>query len=451
MNDNIFRSYDIRGIYPTEIDENIAYKIGLGYGSILQSKYNQTSCVVSHDNRISSPSLTNSLIKGLLETGINVIDYGLTTTPMNYYARHINNMYGIMVTASHNPSRENGFKFSFDEFANARGYMITEFRDYIKAGDFKKGTGTLVTKSIKNDYIKYLKDNISLGEKKLKVVFDPANGSVTEILSDVLKEFNIDYEIINGVSDGRFLSHHPDPSVNENLAQLKDAVIKKKANLGFSFDGDGDRLGIVDHLGNTISIEHYGMIIVKNIINNVDKKIFLYDAKSSDNFKDYVTSLNGDTVICRTGSSYTQEKIIKDGIPFGFQYVGHIGINDRGFCTESAIYAALRLIEILSNTDESLYDLVKDLPVYENITEMRIESTDDKKREVIENIKKYCVKNNYKIMEIDGLRVMFPTGWAYIRASNTGPTINFRAEAKNKKDLDNLVKTFTTLIDLLNK
>ena len=138
MKEKIFRSYDIRGIYPTEINENVAYKIGLAYGSILQEKYGQLSCIVSHDNRLSSPSLHDYLIKGLLETGINVIDYGLTTTPMNYFARHINNLYGIMITASHNPSNENGFKFSFDPYANARGEMIEEFKNYVLKNNFLK-------------------------------------------------------------------------------------------------------------------------------------------------------------------------------------------------------------------------------------------------------------------------------------------------------------------------
>lgn len=451
MNDKIFRSYDIRGKYPLDINEDIAYQVGLGYGSILQEKYSQNTCIVSHDNRLSSPSLHKNLIKGLLETGMNVIDFGLTTTPMNYFARHVCNSFGIMVTASHNPSDENGFKFSFDHYANARGSMIEDFKNYINEGNFLKGNGNYTKKSIKDEYINYLKSNINLGNKKLKVVFDPANGAVTSILKDALKEFNLDYIIINSESDGSFPAHSPDPSVEENLSMLKENVLKYKADAGIGFDGDGDRIGIIDNTGSLVSIEDYAILITRDIFDKVANKSFLYDAKCSDIYKDEIIKLGGNPVICRTGSSYTQEKVIRENIPFGIQYVGHISINDRYFSTESAIYSALRLIELLSKSNLTLNEITKDLPKYKNIPEMRILSTDTKKLEVIENIKQYCINNNYEFIEIDGIKVIFDNAWAYVRSSNTGPTINFRAEAKEEKDLDNIVKIFTTLIELFNK
>lgn len=451
MDERIFRSYDIRGKYPSQINETIAYKIGLGYGSILQEKYHQTACVLSYDNRLSSPSLHAFLLKGLLETGINVIDYGLTTTPMNYFARHINNLYGIMITASHNPSDENGFKFSFDHYANARGEMIQNFKEYIKRGQFKKGNGMLISNDISSSYIDYLAKNTQLGSRKVKAVFDPANGAVTSIIKKALEKFNIEAIYINDKTDGSFPNHHPDPSVLSNLEQLKNAVIQNNADVGFSFDGDGDRIGIIDNLGNHISIEHYAILITRDIIDKVQNKMFLYDAKCSDVYKDEVKRLKGVPVICRTGSSYTQMEVIKENIPFGIQYVGHISINDRYFSTESAIYSALRLIELLSKTNLSLYELTKDLPVYYNIEEMRINSTDELKLKVINNIKDYALNHNYEIKEIDGLRITFKDAWVYVRASNTGPTINLRAEAKNEKDLNNLVQIFTTLIEMFNK
>lgn len=450
MNDNIFRSYDIRGKYPRDINEDIAYKIGLGYGSILQEKYKQTTCCVSMDNRLSSPNLHDSLIKGLLESGVNVIDYGLTTTPMNYYCRYINNVFGIIVTASHNPKDENGFKFSFDKYSNARGSMISEFRDYIKAGVFLKGTGTYIKKDIKNEYINHLVNNLRISNKLLKVVFDPANGVVTSILEDILKRVNIEYIIINKESDGNFPNHPADPSIEENLSMLKRSVIENKADLGIGFDGDGDRIGIIDNLGNLVPIEIYGILMAKDMYYEVDNKTFMYDAKCSNIFKDELNKINAKSVICRTGSSYTEEMIHKDNLPFGIQYVGHIGINDRFYSIESAIYASLRLVEILSHTDKSLNELVSSYPKYYNIEEMRINSTDDKKRIVIDNIRKYCLSKNFYIREIDGLRVEFSNGWAYVRASNTGPTINLRCEAKSKEDLDNITNIFIELINRLN-
>ena len=451
MKDNIFREYDIRGKVPTDINEEVAYKIGIGYGSFLQEFLGQESCVVGRDNRLSSETLHNSLVKGLLETGLNVIDYGLITTPMHYYTRHINNLFGIMITASHNPKDENGFKFSFDKYANARGIMVKDLKEYIDKGIFKKGNGTLNYKDIKEDYIDYVISNLKFGKKKIKVVLDPANGVTTTIARDIYEKLNIDLTIINEESDGSFPNHHPDPSIEANLDQLKKKVLEIKADLGIGFDGDGDRIGIVDERGNMVAIEDYGIIILRNIIDKVTNKRFLYDAKCSSNFKDEIERLGAEPVICRTGTSYTQEKVLRENIPFGIQYVGHVSLNDRLFSTESAMYSSLRLVEILSKTDKSLSELVSTINHYVSLPEERIASSDNIKRKVIENIKKYCDKKGYKYLEIDGLKVLFKDAWAYVRASNTGPTINLRCEAKNKKDLENLNYLFKSLIELYNK
>lgn len=451
MKDKIFREYDIRGKVPSEINEDVAYKIGLGYGSFIQEFLNQNSCVVSHDNRISSKALHDSLIKGLLETGLNVIDYGLSTTPMHYYARHVNNLFGIMITASHNPSDENGFKFSLDEYANARGILVKDLKTYIDKGIFKNGSGKLEKKDIKDDYIDYVVKHLKFGKKRIKVVLDPANGATTTICKDVFEKLNIDLTIINGDSDGTFPHHHPDPAIESNLDELKKKVLEISADIGIGFDGDGDRIGIVDELGNMVSIESYAVIILRNIIDKVKNKKFLYDAKCSDIFKDEIVRLGATPIICRTGSSYTQEKVLKEDIPFGIQYVGHISFNDRLYSTESAMYSALRIIEILSKTKSTLSELIKTVPKYYSSPEMKYQSTDEKKNEVILKIKKYCDEKNYKYIEIDGLKVLFQDSWAYVRASNTGPNITLRCESKDKNNLDNLLKLFTTLIDVYNK
>ncbi len=451
MKDTIFRDYDIRGKYPSEINEDGAYKIGLGYGSYLQEHLGQTSCVVSRDNRLSSDALHENLIKGLLETGINVIDFGLTTTPMHYYGRHIENLYGIMITASHNPKDENGFKFSFDEYANARGQMIQEFKKYIEKNNFKKGTGKLIIKDIKNEYIDFICSHIKFGKKKIKVVLDPANGVGTTVAREIYSKFNIDLTIIDEESDGSFPNHPADPSIEKNLDMLKSKVKELKADIGIGFDGDADRIGIVDELGNKVTIESYAVIILRNIVDKVKNKKFLYDPKCSDNFKDEIIRLGATPVICRTASSYTQYKVLKDNIPFGIQYVGHIALNDRLFCTESAMYAGLRLVEILSKTNKTLSELVKTVPEYYNTDEIKIPAKDEKKFQIIANIKKYCDEKKYKYIEIDGLKIIFKDSWAYVRASNTGPNITLRFESKNKNNLDNLQKLFTTLVDLYNK
>ncbi len=451
MKDNIFREYDIRGKVPTEINNYVAYKIGLGYGSYLQEFLNQKCCVISYDNRLSSKNLHSSLLKGLLETGIDVIDYGLTTTPMHYYARHVNNLFGVMITASHNPSDENGFKFSFDEFANARGQMVKDLKNYIDNGIFLKGKGKVINKDIKEDYIDYVLNNIKLGKRKIKVVLDPGNGTTTCVVKDIFNKLPLDVVYINDKSDGHFPNHCPDPAIEENLSMLKEKVLEVNADLGVAFDGDGDRIGIVDEKGCMVAIEDYGVIIVRNIIDKVKNKKFLYDAKCSDNFKDEVLKLGGTPVICRTGSSYTQEKVLKENIPFGIQCVGHISINDRLFSTESAMYSSLRLIEVLTKTKQSLSTIVDTIPKYFNTPELKYASKDENKFNVIKDIQKYCDDKGYKYIIIDGLKVIFKDSWAYVRASNTGPNITLRCESKDKNDLDNLLKLFETLINAYNK
>jgi len=451
MNNNIFREYDIRGKVPNDINEDVAYKIGLGYGSFLQEFLNQDSCIVSHDNRISSESLHNNLIKGLLETGINVIDYGLTTTPMHYYARYKNNLYGIMITASHNPSDENGFKFSFDKYANARGIMIKDLKTYIERGIFKKGNGTIERRTINNDYIDYIINHLKFGKKRIKVVLDLANGTTSIIARSIFERLNVDLTIINEESNGLFPNHHPDPSVEENLEELKKKVLEVKADIGIGFDGDGDRIGIIDELGNKVSIEAYAIIILRNIIDKVANKKFLYDAVCSSNFKDEVIRLNAIPIESRTGTSYTEELIKKENIPFGIQHSGHISLNDRLYSTESAIYASLRLIEILSKTDRSLSELIKTVNTYHNTETQIFKSTDETKKIVIENIKKYCQEKKFNFTEIDGLKVIFKDSWAYIRASNTGPNITLNCESKDPNNLKNINELFKALINIYNK
>ena len=451
MKDNIFREYDIRGKVPSNINDDVAYKIGLGYGSFIQEFLNQTACVVSYDNRISSISLHESLIKGLLETGINVIDYKMTTTPMHYYARHINNLFGIMITASHTSSDENGFKFSFDEYSNARGIMVKDLKTYIDKGLFKSGNGTIEYRDIKEDYINYITSHLKFGKRKIKVVLDLANGSTSVVARDLFEKLNIDLTIINEESNGLFPNHHPDPAVAENLIQLQNKVKECNADIGISFDGDGDKIGIIDELGNIVSIEAYGIIILRNLIDKVKNKKFLYDAKCSDNFKDEIIRLGGNPIICRTGTSYTQEKILKEDIPFGIQHVGHISINDRLFSTESAMYSSLRLIEILSKTDKRLSELVNTVPTYYNIPETKFPSSNDIKYKVIENIKKYCDIKKFNYIEIDGLKVIFKGSSAYIDICEDDLNIILKCESKNKQDLNNLNQMFKTLIEIYNK
>ena len=329
INPNIFRGYDIRGIYPTELDEDTVYTIGLGFGSYIQT-IGKTTCVIGHDNRLSGESLYNALIKGITETGVNIISLGLCTTPMYYYACiKLGIPSGVMVTASHNPKDDNGLKFAFDESGNCKGQEIQDFLAYIKAGNFKKGTGTVTDYSIRDEYLELFKTNLHFGNRKLKVVIDPGNGTTSIIAKELYEMFPMELHVINGESDGRFPNHHPDPCVEDNLTQLKEKVKELGADVGLGFDGDGDRLGVVSEKSTFIPTDQYMIIIVRDIINKVAKKEFLYDVKCSKSLSDEIERLGGKGLCYRTGNSYTKAKVRDEDLPFGGELSGHVYFRDQ--------------------------------------------------------------------------------------------------------------------------
>ncbi len=451
MNPNIFREYDIRGTYPETINETVAYTIGRAYGSYIKEKLNQTTCIVSYDNRLSSPALEAYLIKGITDSGTNVYNYGLTTTPMHYYARYIHNLFGIMITASHNPKDDNGFKFSFDAYSNARGEMIEDFKNYCLAGKFTSGNGTVSTGNIEEKYIEFIRYSLDFGRRKRKVVIDCGNGTTSIIARKIFSKVNVECEYLFEENDGHFPNHHPDPNVEANLEALKKEVIKTKADCGLAFDGDGDRVGIVDEQGHVIPTDHFMILIIRNIINNVKNKTFLYDVKCTKALEDEIKRLGGTPVCYRTGASFTQAKMKEDNIPFGGEYSGHVYFRDKIADVGSGIYAGLRLLEILSKTNEPLSKLLSDIPKYYSTPEIKFPSKDETKFDVVDKIKYFCESQKWVLNTIDGVRVSFATGWALVRASNTGPNITMRCEATTEDGLKNLQTIFTNLINTYNK
>lgn len=448
MNETIFKAYDIRGKYPDEINENTSYIIGKSYGSYLQKFYSKNKCVIGRDNRLSSPSLLAALKKGLIDSGINVIDYGEITTPMHYYTRYIENTFGVMVTASHNPKDDNGFKFSFDSIANARGEMIEAFKDFTLKGEFLSGHGFTTNRDIKELYLNYLKDNISMGDKKIKAVFDMGNGVTSTIIKDVIKEFpNIIPTYICDENDGTFPNHHPDPAVEENMKMLKDKVLEIGADIGIAFDGDGDRLGIIDETGNFIMADKYLIVAMKSMINNVKNKTFLCDVKCSKSLIDEIEKLGGHVFMSRTGTSFTEANTKINNIPLGGELSGHIFFNDRGPEVCSAIYAGLRFIEILSKEKKPFSALLDDINNYYSTPEIKVPCSNEHKFLVVDAVKNYVKEKKYSYLDIDGVRVNFKNAWGLIRASNTGPNLTLRFEGLTKEDLETIEKEFTCVVN----
>jgi len=450
INKYIFRGYDIRGVYPTDLNANVAYTIGKSFGTYVK-RLGKTKAVVGRDNRYSSEELSSSLISGITSTGVNVVDLGLVTTPMYYYACiKLENPTGIMVTASHNPKDDNGFKFAFDERGNARGEMIEEFRDFTFQMDFEDGEGTVEKYDIRNEYIELFKKSLNFGDRRIKVVIDPGNGTTSIIAKELYEMFPLDLEVIFGDSNPEFPNHHPDPCVEKNLEALKQKVIETNADLGLGFDGDGDRLGVVDEKGNYIATDKYMIMVIRDIIDEVNKKEFLYDVKCSKALSDEIEKLNAKGICYRTGNSYTKAKVKEENLPFGGELSGHVYFNDKWPGFDSGLYAGLRLVEILSRTNKAASSLLEGINEYHSTEELKFKSSDDKKFQIVDKIKKYSIEKGYNVLTIDGVRVNFDYGWALVRASNTGPNITARFEAKTEEELAKLQEEYIGLINKYN-
>ena len=459
INPNIFRGYDIRAIYGKDLDENIAYTIGLAYAKYIRNN-GYDRCVIGRDNRSSSLPLSEALIQGIIEgDNIEVIDIGLVTTPMYYYGQIFLNdgkniMPGIMITASHNPKEYNGMKMTVNDFGNACGEMIQEFRRFVEenskneVNNERDVLGHVVKENIREGYLSLVKKSIDLGDKKIKVVVDTANGTASIIAQEMFDMFKDKIEMIPLYmeSDPEFPNHHPDPSVESNNEDLKKAVLENKADLGIGIDGDGDRVGIIDENGKMIFADFYAIIIWRYLMDKVTNKKALFDVKCTKSLADEIEKLGGTPVCYRTGNSYMKAKMRDDDFMFGSELSGHVWFRDKWPNIDDGLYAGLRLIEIMSKTGKSITEMLEGINKYYSTPEIKFEASDDVKFKIIEKIKEYCIDKGYKINDIDGVRAEFDNGWALVRASNTGPNITARFEGKTEEDMETIKDEFIRLI-----
>ena len=446
INQTIFRAYDIRGIYEEQITDETAYILGKSFGSYVKLR-GKTEVLVGYDNRLSSPALAENLIKGLLESGVDVTSLGLVTTPMYYFARqHLNKWAAIMITASHNPSNHNGFKISFDENGNAAGEEIIAFRDFTNKGEFSTGEGKLSTYDIKDEYINLIVNNLKIN-KNIKAVFDCGNGTVSIIIKEILDKLNITYDLLYCDSDPTFPNHHPDPSVSENLVDIQKRLVELGYDIGIAMDADGDRVRIIDEKGNIVNSDIYMIIMYRYLNKNLKVRKALYDVKCSKALVDELEKLGLEQIMYRTGNSYMYRKMHEENLEFAGEYSGHMWFGDRFYGFDDGLYAGLRMIEVLSNTDKKMSELYNDINVYYSTDELKINTTEENKYKIVEEVKKYAVGKNYKYNDIDGIRVEFSDGWALIRYSNTGPVISARFEANSNERLKEITDEFMAIIN----
>lgn len=447
INYNIFREYDIRGIYETDLSEDVIYTIGRAFGSKLFEQ-NKTETILGYDNRASSPIIYNALSKGITDSGINIINLGLVTTPMYYYALTMfTATSGIMITASHNAKEYNGLKLSLNGHYNTCGEEMKDFLTYLKEANFNNGNGTIKEYDITNDYINYLLSNINI--KPLKVIIDCGNGTTSIIVKKIFEKLNLDIKYLFAESDSDFPNHQPDPTVEKNMEILKQEVLKEHANIGIGLDGDGDRIGVIDELGNQIKADKLMIIFIRDMFKTVADKRVIFDVKSTKALEDEILKLGGTPIQNRTGNSYTRKRLYEEKNLISGEYSGHICLADKFHGFDDGIYCALRILEIMSNTTKTISELLENINIYYTSDEKYIEVTEESKFDIVKQINHYSKESGYKVLELDGCKVLFDDGFALVRASNTTPSITTRYEAKTKERLIEITNEFENLIKKL--
>lgn len=449
VNDNIFRAYDLRGIYGEELNEKTSYYIGVAFGNNIKAK-GKTVAIVGYDNRASSVSLSKNLISGIVDVGIDVINIGLVTTPMFSYAReYFNISSGIVVTASHSPSEYNGMKIAFDESGRIYGDIIQSFKEEVKGfiNHFDRSTRGIVKEvNIRDPYLQMLSEKITLGNRKLKVVIDCGNGTGSIIAEEVFKRAGCEVIPLYCDSDSKFPNHHPDPAVEKNVEDLKTMVASHKADLGIGFDGDADRVGLVDEKGQMVFGDMVMAIICRDLMPRLTDKKVLIDVKCSKALEDEIVKLGGKAVYSRTGHSYMKKIMDDEHFVFGGELSGHFFFSDEFYGYDDGMYAALRLLRILSNTDKPFSGLLDGLNKYYATPEIIVKATDNTKFKIIDEVVSYAKNRNYETLTIDGTRVLFSDGWALMRASNTGPNITMRFEAVSEERLSAIKDEFEQVL-----
>ena len=433
INPQIFREYDIRGVVNKDLTPDIVRKIGQGFGTLM-TRSGRRDLVVGRDGRLSSKDFAEALIEGLISTGCNVVDIGLCPTPVYYFSIfHLDKNGGMMVTGSHNPPEFNGFKVSVGK-STIFGKEIQNLRGLIEKGKFVTGKGDVSEMEIVQPYQDYIRKNIHAG-KRMRVVIDAGNGTAGVVAGPLLRDLGCEVEELHCEVDGRFPNHFPDPTIPGNLKDLIERVKKTRADVGMGYDGDGDRIGVVDEQGNIIWGDQLMILFSREILKRKKGSAFVAEVKCSQNLFDDIEKHGGKATMWKTGHSLIKEKMKEEKAALGGEMSGHIFFADRYFGYDDAIYASCRLIELLSGKDQKLSQLLNDVPKTFITPEIRIDCADEIKFKVVETVKE-ALRKDYPVIDVDGVRVKFEDGWGLVRASNTQPVLVLRFEALTQDRLN---------------
>ena len=437
---HIFREYDIRGIFPDELNEKDIYRLGLALGTYFQEK-NARRVSLGRDCRLSSPDLATWLSRGLLESGITLVDVGMVPTPMLYFSlHHLHVDGGIQITGSHNPPEFNGFKICLGH-QSVYGEEIQKIRHIAEAGHFKTAKGKLLKTSVDAPYIQHIVHTIHPGPVIRSVVVDGGNGVAGPSAVEIYRRLGFEVHPLFREPNGRFPNHHPDPTLPENLQWLIKRVREKTADLGIAFDGDGDRIGVVDRKGHIIPADHLMMIFSRDLLTRHTGAKIIGDVKCSQALFDDIKTHGGNPIMWKSGHSLTKSKMQEEKALLAGELSGHIFFGERYFGYDDAIYAGARLLEILSRHHDGLNALLEGLPNLVNSPEIRLDCPDDRKFQITAAVADQFRKN-HEVIDLDGARVLLDGGWGLIRASNTQPALVLRFEAESEKRLKEIEQLF---------
>jgi len=435
INPQIYREYDIRGVVDKDLTPEIVRQLGKGFGTHMV-RLGKKSLAVGRDGRLSSKAFSEALIEGLVSTECDVVNIGVCPTPAYYFSLfHLNKDGGIMVTGSHNPPEFNGFKVSVGK-STIFGEEIQKLGRLVQKGEFVTGRGNLSEAEVIQAYQDYIKKNIRL-EKKLKVVIDAGNGTGGVVAGPLLRGLGCEVEELYCEIDGRFPNHFPDPTVSDNLKYLIDRVLKTRADVGIGYDGDADRIGVVDEKGNILWGDQLMILFAREILRNQKGATFVAEVKCSQNLFADIEKHGGKAIMWRTGHSLIKEKMKEEKAVLGGEMSGHIFFADRYFGYDDAIYASCRLLELLSGTERKLSQLLEDVPKTFITPEIRVDCPDEIKFKVVEKVKEE-LRKDHPIIDVDGVRAQFGDGWGLVRASNTQPVLVLRFEALSEKRLQEI-------------
>ncbi len=434
----IFREYDIRGVTGTDLTPETARLVARGYAEFIARKGAKGEIAVGRDNRPSGEGLHAELVKGLLDSGFDVVDIGIVPTPLSYWAqRNLGAAGGIQITGSHNPPEFNGFKLGLDNHS-LHGSDIQEIYELAAAGQFREGSGTLRKEDVIQRYVDDVAERIGQISRPVKCVVDCGNGAGSIVAKRLFDAIGIQPRILFGESDGTFPNHHPDPTVPANLEDLIRAVREDGAELGIAFDGDADRIGVVDEDGRIIWGDHILIIYARDVLARTGKgQPIIFDVKCSQALPEEVEKAGGKPLMWKTGHSLIKDKMHEMHAPIAGEMSGHMFFTEGWYGFDDAMYGASRLLRIVADSGQTVKQMMEDVPHFISTPELRVDCPDDRKFAIVAAAKKHF-SAIHDVIDVDGVRVLFGDGWGLIRASNTQPVLVMRFEARTQEHLDTI-------------